>query len=182
LDDFILKLNYLGGNLGISPKIENFIDLELFFLECSVHLNQDDRTKQTILNWMFRNGALLSPSKIRRLMKKVSYNQDNVSTLGSFLLTRDIVKVNWKILIKNSPEQIIFKENAKKYLKQNKFVLTNVPEIRYRAEGRSQIVSDILSYLQKEKFSTLYQLAHAIKSPRNRVNEVYRSLASFELL
>jgi hypothetical protein len=54
-------------------------------------------------------------------MRQSNYNQDTVSTLGYFLLSRDIVKDNWKIL---------FKENGKKYLKLNKVVLSNVPEIR----------------------------------------------------
>lgn len=81
--DFYDRLNYLGGNLGLSPNIEEYVDLEVFFLECSLSLDNDIRTSLTILNWLYRYAHILSPSKIRRLITKEGFNY---SKNGLFIL------------------------------------------------------------------------------------------------
>lgn len=183
MDNFLSKLNYLGGNLGLSIKIEEFVDLECVFLESTLYIEKDDRIKQTVINWLYRYGSLLSPSKIRRLTKSHDYDPHILSQLVSHLIEVKIVKPNWQILIEYKNEKNIkFKENYEKYLKRNDFILKNTPELRYRAEGRSQVIADILAYTQKRKIKSLYELAKIIHSPRNRVNESYRQLIKFGLI
>ncbi len=184
MDNFINTLNYLGGKLGLSPKSERFVDLEIFFLQCSLNFNKDERIKQTILNWLFEYGMLLSPSKIRRVMNEFDHDVDISEKLTVFLIEHNKVHLNWKILLGNSKKKsnIKFKENRLKYLKNKNFILKDVPEIRFRAEGRSQVIADIMSYVSKSHFKSLYELAKNIHSPRNRVNESYRQLNSFGIL
>ena len=182
-EEYFQKLNYLGGNLQLSSKVKTFVDLELFFLESTLYLEKDNRIKQTILNWLVLFSPILSPSKIRRLSKSKPFNQKNLDLLVHFLIRNKKVKENWKILInKNSSPNIKFKENFTKYLKTKKFILKNVPEIRLRAEGRNQVVADIIAYCLKSKFKSLYELAKNIHSPKNRVNECYRQLTDFGLI
>jgi len=183
LDSFIQKFNYLGAALGISPRMKNFVDLEEFFLEATLHIENDNRMKQAILNWCARYATLLSPSKIRRLCSLIKHNDENLEVIVHFLIERSYVKHNWSILVKRKIKtRINFHENFKKYLKSNDFIIKNVSEIRYRAEGRSQVISDILSFTQKSNFGSLYQLAKGIHSPRNRVNESFRQLQAFGVI
>jgi hypothetical protein len=182
MDNFIQKLNYLGGNLGLSPSIKEYVDLEVFFIECTLFFDTDDRVKQTILNWLFRYGSLLSPSKIRRLLKSTDYNHKNLTAICHLLISNYIVKQNWQILITKRPTNLKFKSNEKKYLKKTKFVFKNVPELFFRAGGRSQVASDLFAFLKKEKFTTLYHLAKKIHSPRNRVNQYYNQFFRLGLI
>lgn len=180
MDNFIKKFNYLGAALGISTQVEDYVDLEEFFLEATLYFESDSRIKQAILNWCARYAILLSPSKIRRLITKVEHNGESLNLIVNFLLTNKYVKHNWSILIKRKTRsRVIFQENFKKYLKNNIYIIKNVPEIRYRAEGRSQVIADILSFTQKSNTTSLYQLAKCIHSPRNRVNELFHQLRTF---
>ena len=136
---FIKKLNYLGATLGLSPEIDSYVDLEEFFLESSLYINTDSRVKQAILNWIYRYSCILSPSKIRRMLKFVEYDKVVVNQIVLLLLADRVVKTNWNILVTMKHlEAISFKSNEKKYLKSNQFILKTVPEIRLRAEGRTQ--------------------------------------------
>lgn len=169
--------------MGISPQMKEFVDLEEFFLKATLYFENDNRLKQAILNWCARYATLLSPSKIRRLRSSVAHDEQALESLVQFLIEHSYVKHNWSILVKRKVKtKINFHENFKKYLKSNDFIIKNVPEIRYRAEGRSQVISDILSFTQKFNFISLYQLAKSIHSPRNRVNESFRQLKSFEII
>jgi len=183
LDNFINKFNYLGAAFGVSTQIKEYVDLEEFFLEATLYFEIDSRTKQAILNWCAKYAILLSPSKIRRLSVQIKYNNDSLDFIVQFLLANNYVKHNWSILIKRKIKIVInFQENFKKYLKSNTFIIKNVPEIRYRAEGRSQVIADILAFTEKKRFKSLYELAKNIHSPRNRVNETFRQLQFFGII
>lgn len=188
--DFFDRLNYLGGNLGLSPKVEEYVDLEVFFLECSMNLNRDVRTSLTILNWLCRYGQLLSPSKIRRIIAKEKFNycKQGLFVLLKFSREQSLVGQNWSILNVYSkrtqrddfklPKK--FKPNFKKYLKTAPFVLENCPEIYWRAHGSHQVASDLKAYLGKhQNYKSLYELAKKIHSPRVRVNEFIYSFKKF---
>ena len=179
---FIQKLNYLGARLGLSPKINTYVDLEEFFLEASLYLNEDSRIRQAILNWLHRYGSLLSPSKIRRMLKVVDHDKVAVNQIVQLLLANRVVKSNWNILVIQKTKLLSFKMNERKYLKSNDFVLKNVPEIRLRAEGRAQVVADIIAFTAKHSYKSLYEIAKKIYSPRNRVNESFRQLILFGIL
>lgn len=183
MDNFIKKFNYLGAALGISTPTEDFVDLEEFFLEATLYFDSDNRIKQAILNWCARYAILLSPSKIRRLSTQTKYNNESLDLIVQFLLANNYVKHNWSILIGRKIKILInFQKNFKKYLKNNVFIIKTVPEIRYRAEGRNQVIADILAFTQKKSFKSLYELAKKIHSPRNRVNEAFRQLQFFEII
>lgn len=180
---FLKKLNYLGSTLGLSPEMDSYVDLEEFFLEASLYLNADSRVKQAILNWLYRYSSILSPSKIRRMLKLVEHDKVVVNQIVLLLLANRVVKTNWNILVTiKHLEAISFKSNEKKYLKSNKFILKTVPELRLRAEGRTQVVADIIAFTQKHSYKSLYEVAKQIYSPRNRVNESFRQLSSFGVL
>jgi hypothetical protein len=187
---FYDKLNYLGGNLSLTPKLDYYVDLEVFFLECTQYLNRDTRTSLTILNWLYRYTTILSPSKIRRLIKnnKIEYNKFGLTYIFSILSDYSLIKTNWNILKPYCNETlhsslkipIKFKPNLEKYLKESKYVIEHCPEIYWRAHGVHQVASDIKSFLIKnnQKIS-LYQLAKMIHSPKSRVNYFYNSFNKF---
>lgn len=180
--NFFDRLNYLGGNLGLSPKIEEYVDLELFFLECTLNFSRDTRTRMTILNWLCRYAQILSPSKIRRLIIKegLKYCEKGLYVLLTFLRENSLVGQNWSILEVLSergsgndfrvPKN--FRPNFDKYLKTASFVLENCPEVYWRAHGSHQVAADLKAYLIKhQNYKSLYELAKKIHSPRGRVNE-----------
>jgi hypothetical protein len=189
---FVEKLNYLGGNLGLSLKVDHFVDLEVFFLECTTSLGADSRLNQTILHWLYRYARILSPSKIRRLIK----GQFHFSSNGLFVLLKVLrengdLTGNWEILDpfakKQAETSVLLPKNfipdESKFLKTPSFVLKGSPEIRYRALGVGHVAADIQAFLEKgEKFQSLYDLAKKIHGQRARVNQCYHDLRRFGVL
>lgn len=183
MNSFIKKFNYFGANLGLSEYIDSYIDLESFFLELTLHFNDDSRTQQAVLNWCYIFGDLLSPSKIRRVMKKNVYDQKNILLLIKFIHEHGVVLKNWSILgAYDKALSLSFVPQTKKYLKKISFIEKNCPELRYRIQGNSQVSADIKAYLEKNTFKSMYDIAKNIDSAKNRVNEEYRKLVRLEII
>lgn len=175
----------------LSGSVSEFVDLEVFFLNSTRFLDNDARMTQTILHWIIRYSLLLSPSKLRRLIRSgYRFDRRGLKALLQFMQDEKLLKNNWGILgpwiAKTSGRYCYipkdFKEDERKYLKTRRFVLSKCPEIRFRAEGSGQVFADIRAYVIKTKFKTLYELAKKIHSPRNRVNESYRLLRKYGVL
>ena len=103
VNKFVEKLCYFGGNLssGAGDVGIAYLDLEDFFLEATLNMGQDLRVTQCFLTWLVKYGIILSPSKIRRLLKEGRIVDPAV--LGAFV---DVLEANnrqkkhWKIIRK----------------------------------------------------------------------------------
>lgn len=204
--DFVNKLIYLGGNLGIADISykKKYIDLEKFFVDGTLFLNKEPRVMVTFIHWLRRYGVLLSPSKLRRIIKTNEYDPYLLTIFVSYLEETNIKVQNWKILnpyckvltkqerfFRNIPihskiynkhflkanilaKPIIYDE--KKYLKTKEYLLKTVPEIKYRSEGLTQVVADLRAYTDKIKFKSLYEIAKYTYNERTRINQSYKLL------
>ncbi len=176
---FLDRLIYLGGNLGIRPKIKPYVDLEEFIVDSTINLNNDSRTRETVLNWIYLFTPYFSPSKLRRILKVKDYNKKILGQIVDLLESHPLNSQNWLIVRKLADKSgdLKFNPNPGKYLKDTDFILKNCVELRNRVSGMSQVSADLKSYLKKnKKYKSLYQIAKETFNPKNRVNFEYRLL------
>ena len=213
--NFINKLVYFGVAINRQlPKdfLCAYHDLEEFFVEATLHLGDSSRVARGILSWVEKYGYLLSPSKLRRLIKAEELKYDP-ATLGAFLSiikTHNVLRKNWELLeaftkVRENPRQLfsgprvrrpnpdllrygiiapLWPLDESKYLLPVKKILKNSIELKYRTMGVSQVPADLLSLLSKEKDAVLNlsQAAKRIFSFRSNVNMYYRMMKLTEQL
>jgi hypothetical protein len=179
-DNFVDRLAYFGAAINGNFKrfVKEYQDLELFVVESSLNLSSDTRVTQAFLLWAARYGCLISPSKLRRLIREG--NPYDPAVLGAII---DIIQVNegrlqnWKILNsklkKTKGERSLFphlprprsglhpmfqkwgilapalNESDRKYLLPTQTVFKSCPELRYRAEGVTLVAADLRAFKDK---------------------------------
>lgn len=174
--NFLHKLVYLGGNLDIKPKTKKYVDLEEFIAEATLFMEQDSRTTQCILNWVYLFAPYFSPSKLRRVLKVKKYSPKHLSQIIGVIKSHPLNSQNWDILdsYKSRSKKLNFIPNFDKYLKTKSYILKNCPELKFRVEGNNQVLADLKAYLKKKKkFQSLYRIAKDTFNPRNRINYEY---------
>ncbi|MBH47505.1 MAG: hypothetical protein CME71_04995 [Halobacteriovorax sp.] len=179
LEDFLSRLIYLGGNLGIKPKIKQYVDIEEFIVEATLFMDVDSRTTQCILNWIYFVSPYLSPSKLRRVLKMSEYNAKYLGQFVQVIESHSLNAQNWAILDEFvlKSEKIKFAPNFQKYLKTKPYIFKNCPELQFRMEGHTQVLADLKAYLKKNaNFHSLYKIAKDTFNPRNRINYEYALL------
>lgn len=180
----------------------SFMDIEIFFLAATYHL-KTSRMAEGFLCWLLEFGHLLSPSKVRRLIKS-GKDFDNAILGGfiEFLVENNIMSNQWKIIRpfckgKSQVEQLIigpkvrtpatyflkykviapqFKLDIEKYLLPKKTLFKNCIELKNRALFGSVVNADVASYLQKNPGSTPYEIAINTHHHKARVFEVYQDI------
>lgn len=175
-ENFLHKLVYLGGNLGIKPKIKKYVDLEEFIAGATLYMEKDARTTQCILNWIYFFTPYFSPSKLRRILKVKKYSPKYLYQFINIIESHPLNSQNWDILdsYKSKTRKLKFNPNFEKYLKTKSYIIKNCPEIRFRIEGNNQVLADLKAYLEKNKsFQSLYRIAKDTFNPRNRINYEY---------
>lgn len=175
-ENFLYKLIYLGGNLGIKPKMKKYVDLEEFIAEATLFMENDSRTTQCILNWIYLFAPYFSPSKLRRVLKIKKYSPKYLYQFIELIKSHPLNSQNWDILdsYKSRTKKFKFTPNFEKYLKTKSYIIKNCPEIKYRIQGNNQVLADLKAYLDKNKsFQSLYRIAKDTFNPRNRINYEY---------
>lgn len=183
-DQFINKLIYFGGNLGIQAPIKDYVDVEEFIIEATKYYDTDSRVKQTFLNWLHLFAPYISPSKIRRILKIKDFESKSLSIFVSILENHPLNSQNWEILKPFCLERpsYKFKSNYSKYLKTTKYILRNCPELKFKVQGLSPVLSDLKAYLSKnKKFKSLYQIAKETFNPKNRINYEFELLQYIQI-
>lgn len=206
---FLGLINYLGAAIGSADESykSKYVDLELFFLDALAHKDKSSRIMETFLCWCLEYGHLLSPSKIRRMLKDHPVDPRLLGGMISFFTSHNIKKEQWKILkpfTKKGKRSISFggvrvrspEPNFEKYgilipnfeLDKNKFLrpkewtLKHCPEIRNRMLFGSVIHSDIASYLAKNPDANAYRTSLEIEHDKSNIfknfNDVKVSLAA----
>lgn len=211
-NEFVMKLCYFGGNLtsGAGDVGRVYMDVEEFFLEATLHMGQDPRTTQCFLTWLVKYGIVLSPSKVRRLLKERPTVDHSV--LGAFL---EILEANnrqkkhWKIIRrftrKKTETHLLFPQlpaplsskvnpffrkygiltyafhlDENKYLQPAHTILNSCPEIRYRAMGTGIPAADLRSF--HEKHPDILSVYEIAKRTHHPRTSIYLSYRMFEEL
>ena len=212
INEFIDKLVYLGGNIGINnQKYKNeYLDLEKFVVDATLFLQIDSRLTRCFIHWIMRYGIILSPSKLRRILKITKYDPYVLTVIISYIENHNQNIQNWEIIKpyckRKNKSEVLFKniplntkkynihflkanlltkkirDEESKYLKTKSYILNNCVEIYYRSKGFPQVVSDLKAYIKKVKFKSLYEIAKYTYNERTRINQSYNSLNFLETL
>jgi hypothetical protein len=207
-NQFINQLAYFGGSISGDPAgiASSYQDLEEFVASATLHMSDDLRVTHCFLTWLSFYGYLLSPSKLRRILKDVQFEPVVLGAFVSILMEESPRKSQWKILssfLKRTSNRLLFRDlptpkqtfnahfkkvgiiahplnpDTQKFLIKTEFVLNHCPEIKYRAMGLDPVPSDLRAYLEKEKPGSLYEIAKATHHFRAQVNIHYKMFSHF---
>ncbi|MBK9324459.1 MAG: hypothetical protein IPM97_16170 [Bdellovibrionaceae bacterium] len=180
----------------------SFVDIEIFFLS-STYCLTTSRITEGYLCWLLEFGHLLSPSKIRRLIRAgYLYDSAILGGLIEFLLENKIMPNQWKIVTpfchkRKKSEQLFegptprtpssyflkyrilapqFQLDGTKFLTPTKAIYRSCVELRNRARFGSIVNADVASYLEKHPTSTAYQIAKGTHHHKARVFTVYENI------
>ena len=185
--DFECRLAYFGGAINSDTRDlgKEFQDLEVFFIQATMMMGYDVRVTQSFLNWLIRYGAVLCPSKIKKLMGKTDHDASILGVFISYLKEYDSRPNRWRLLapFAKKTHRILFPDlpvpkntnphfskfgitapmllpNEAKYLLPKEAVLRNCPELRYRSMVMGTVSSDIHSLIEKKGTAmTPYEMA-----------------------
>ena len=186
-NSFESRLAYFGGAISVSSSQvkDDFQDLEFFFVDATLRMSDDVRVTQAFLNWLIRYGAILCPSKIKKLLQNANYSPAILGVFVSYLMEYDSRPSKWHLLdsfIKKT-DVVLFPKlprpkqknshfekygvvapllipNEEKYLLPKAAVLKNCVELKYRSMMMGAVASDIHSLLVKNGSNmTAYEMA-----------------------
>ena len=208
IEEFRAMASYFG--IAIQPQLlrlpldpnQSFVDIEIFFLSSTYCLNTS-RMTEGFLCWLLEFGHLLSPSKIRRLIRAgYVYDSAILGGLLEFLSENNIMSNQWKIVTPfchkrrkavqlfegpapRAPSSYFlkyrilapqFQLDTIKFLTPTKAIYRNCVELRNRARFGSVVNADVASYLEKSPTSSAYQIAKATHHHKARVFAVYENI------
>jgi hypothetical protein len=203
-DGFLAQLIYFGASLsGADIKVcrKEYQDLELFFLEATLNMSWNVRVTNAIISWVHRYGVLLSPSKLRRLLKTTPHDSAVMGALIFMIKESDPRASRWRILNsflkKNKQSALLFPHlpppvsnenphfkkygiiahalppNPDKYLLPQQTVLQNCVEIRNRAQMVNTVAADVFSAIEKDlTLQSSYEVANRVHHHRAQVHAV----------
>jgi hypothetical protein len=181
ISDFGSRLRCLGGRISYPQSyLDKYIDIEKFFLESTIHIYGDDRLAECVENWIHTFGFIISPSKIKNLIKKGHHydpaalavfceiiartdkKQINISCLKPYFKKKKNITLrnNSKLSVEpKNPDELWskynvltnqFRKNEKKFILDFDFIFKNSPEVYNRIIGIDIVASDYQAYLKKE--------------------------------
>lgn len=186
-NNFSSLANYFGIAISFSDSkpITGYADIETFFLQCTMNFN-NSRTAEGILCWIDEYGHLISPSKIRKLIKNgVSYDKIVLGGILEFMKARTVSARPLSILKKYVSKRTMsinlfegprirnpapyFKKvglltpnfllDKEKFLHPRDYVLKSSLELRNRCLFGSVLNSDVASALFKNPQLSAYAAA-----------------------
>lgn len=203
-ENFLERLAYFGGNIYTAPESvrTTYQDLEEFFIDATIFMSKDIRVTQCFLAWLSRYSILLSPSKIRRLLKTKEFD---AAVLGAFIsliqetfshtshwniLKKYIRKEQNILLFPNLPvpklkQNVHFKKvgivahsfslSIQKYLISPESIPQRCPEIYYRTLGITPVAADLRVFLEKTISPvTAYYIAKITHHHRAQIYHFYK--------
>lgn len=210
--NFAEYLKYLGMSLSLgveAKKPTEYIDLETFFLWATLNFSVSSRFEEGFLCWLIEYGHLLSPAKIRKLIKEgQEYNSQVLMGILNFISSNKIGERSWAILKPYSKfkESVVesqqngprirdpqkdfakarlmipnFKLDKEKFLMDKGWVLKNCIEIRNRALFGSVVNADVASYLSRSPAATPYEIAKRTGNHKARVFSVFKDVSLVQL-
>ena len=204
ISEFQSEAQYFGIAIdsgGLKP-IEGYVDLEVFFLKATYNLTSS-RILEGFLCWLIRYGHLLSPSKIRRLIKLgVPYDSSVMGGFISFLMINNINKKQWLILkafarksrqpqpllkgpVPKNPNADFLKYNViihnvilneEKFLTPIVSVFKRCLPLKNRALFGSCVNADVASYLAVHPDARPYEISKETANHKARVFAIYEDI------
>lgn len=202
--DYSEVLSYLG--IAITSDKERvpseYVDLESFFIWAINNFNSS-RFAEGFLCWLKEYGYILSPSKIRKLIKEgQTIDPQVLGGVLSFLETNKIGIRQWAILkiyakklkprsfnpiIPRKPQADFakygllipeFKLDADKFLREKKWVIKNCLEIRNRFLFGATVNADVASYITKNPSATAFEVSKQTGNHKATVFRIYEDVKS----
>lgn len=193
-----LYLSYMGLSMGSGKThIREYVDIEKFFLWGTTQFDSS-RFAEGFLCWILEFGEILSPSKIRNLVKSgFEYNPQILNGILSFMAKRGIKANQLGILKKNESfgpldfshgirvrnpmpefkEEGVsipsFKLDKNKFLRDRAGVLKDNIEIRSRLLFGSCVNADVYSAVKKNPKLTRYEAHLLTKHHKTSVNKIF---------
>jgi len=193
-----LYLSYMGLSMGSGKThIREYVDIEKFLLWGTTQFDSS-RFAEGFLCWILEFGEILSPSKIRNLVKSgFEYNPQVLNGILSFMAKRGIKASQLGILKKNESfgsldfghgirvrnpmpefkEEGIsipsFKLDKNKFLRDRAGVLKDNIEIRSRLLFGSCVNADVYSAVKKNPGLTRYEAHLLTKHHKTSVNKIF---------
>jgi hypothetical protein len=194
--------------IKINRKITHeriFIDIESFFLYCTLYMSDSLRVARYVEYWTYSYGQYLSVKKINDHIKKghpyrpkflsglLKIIDDNYDKSGPLKVLSIYTKNSKLNILENIVSGFEFKKKDPKWesvgiaapvfipdelektIRDIKWISTNCPEIYFRIQGMSAILSDIKAYTfyQKNKVS-LYRIAKDLHLTYACVHQNYK--------
>lgn len=204
LDEFLNNAQSLGLKINRKPVAKrDYIDLESFFLYSTIHISASIRTARYIEYWVYSFGKYLSvkrindhikkghpfkPEFLNGLLKIIDENFENTGPLKK-LYQGKIAKD--KILIPIVPEYVFKKldprwesvgvsapvfipDELEKTIYGVEWISKNCPELYYRMQGISPVLSDIRAYLDFKSDASLYRVSKDLNLTYSCVYQNYK--------
>ena len=204
LEQFLDCAQSLGVKINRSSKVKRtYIDLESFFLYATVHISSSIRIARYIEYWTYSFGKYLSVKRLNDHIKKghpfnpIFFNgllkiiDDNFDKSGPLKVLYQKIEQKKKILIpivtgyefkKLDPRwksvgvsaPIFIPDEINKTIHNVDWISHHCPELYFRMQGISPVLSDIRSYLHFKTDVSLYRVAKDLKITYACVHQNYK--------
>jgi hypothetical protein len=204
LEQFLDTAHFLAVKINRTPKINrDYIDIESFFLYSTLHISTSIRTARYIEYWTYVFGKYLSVKRINDhiknshpynpiflngLLKIIDENFDKSGPL-KILFQKKVIKKNslmpivdgyefkkldpkWESIGVSAP--VFIPDELDKTIYGIDWITKNCPELFYRIQGLSPVLSDIRAYIHFRADASLYRVAKDLKLTYSCVHQNYK--------
>lgn len=204
LDEFLDNAHCLGIKINRPiGKKRDYIDLESFFLQSTIHISSSIRVARYIEYWVYSYGKYLSVKRINDhiksghpyraeflngLLKIIDDNFDKTGPMKNLYQKRTTEKQSlipivpgfefkkldprWIAVGVSAP--IFIPDELEKVIHGIDWISKNCPEIFYRMQGISPVLSDIRAYMYFKKKVSLYRVAKDLNLTYSCVYQNYK--------
>jgi len=204
LEEFLDNAHSLGIKINRSSvKTRDYIDLESFFLYSTIHISSSIRVARYIEYWVYSYGKYLSvkrindhiklghpyrPEFLNGLLKIIDANFDKSGPLKGLFQktpneTKEAISIvagyefkkldpNWESVGVLAP--VFIPDEMEKTIHSLDWISKNCPEIYYRMQGISPVLSDIRAYMFFKNKVSLYRVAKDLNLTYACVHQNYK--------
>lgn len=202
IEQFLDNSHALGIKINrASGKERDYIDLESYFLHATIHISNSIRVARYIEYWAhsfgkylstkrlkdhIKNGHPYDPRFLNGLLKLVDSDFEKTGPMKELyqkLPTKELLSIvpgyefknldpRWKSVGVAAP--IFVPDELEKTIRNVKWISDNCPEILYRMQGISAVLSDIRSYMHFKKEASLYRVAKDLNLTYSCVYQNYK--------
>jgi len=202
LEQFLDNAHSLGLKINrTSTTKRDYIDLESFFLYSSIHISSSIRVARYIEYWTFSFGKYLSVKRIKDHIKKAHpfspihlngllkiidenfdktgpmkelYQKVKIKELIPIVPGFDFKKLDQKWKSVGIAAPVFIPDELEKTIYNTKWISENCPELFFRMQGISPVLSDIRSYMNFKKEVSLYRVAKDLNLTYSCVHQNFK--------
>lgn len=202
LEQFLDNAHSLGLKINRTPTTKrDYIDLESFFLYSTIHISSSIRVARYIEYWTFSFGKYLSVKRIKDHIKKAHpfspihlngllkiidenfdktgpmkelYQKVKIKELIPIVPGFDFKKLDQKWKSVGIAAPFFIPDELEKTIHNAKWISGNCPELFFRMQGISPVLSDIRSYMNFKKEASLYRVAKDLNLTYSCVHQNFK--------